>query len=551
MKNLFKLLFLVVFISQNNTVYSQCSAACETLILDYSTGIDNNGIQIPIGSADDDWIVDSDPTHPSNFPINYSTINAISFCETYPTPSTIPPNWNNLTDNNWITTQSAFQQNSEPQTPPDGTSIHFKYEFEVCAAGNFNFSGFFHADRRGIVYLDNFNGTSVITNIQSNIISYNRNFYLDTGKHYLYILLTNKSGYANELSTNLDGRITSLDVGSLKKKECFEQKTSLFGKIFSDDDNNSSFSSGDGNAGPYLLTNSIVKINQIGGPYSATSQVNNFGYYNFIDIPYGNYEIDITDCLSPTTPHFAPVISTNGKKQISLFSSFLPHQEDFLVKYIDDNCAGWRIHDIYEKPHTGPLIFIETINCGGSLENALEEGKTYVFRFRYLCTDGSVPNYQCNYVYSPSFMGSIFASNLYEIEFKPNSSYSGLNTLSVYGICDGDNCNICTFNFNVISGSSEYITSSINTVSPSNEKLSLYPNPTDNGITTLNYESSNKSDISIVIFNTVGKIIYNSDFVKNKGLFLKEIDLSGNSPGVYFINIIENNNKITKKIIIH
>jgi len=80
--------------------------------------------------------------------------------------------------------------------------------------------------------------------------------------------------------------------------------------------------------------------------------------------------------------------------------------------------------------------------------------------------------------------------------------------------------------------------------------LKLYPNPTGS-VFLINYSTSEPiSDLQLEIKNVAGQIIYNKRYKSFNGELKDEIDLGKQPKGVYFLEIIGNNIKQTKKIII-
>lgn len=79
-------------------------------------------------------------------------------------------------------------------------------------------------------------------------------------------------------------------------------------------------------------------------------------------------------------------------------------------------------------------------------------------------------------------------------------------------------------------------------------KLNFFPNPSS-GNFTLEFESPNNDAISIKITDVNGKQVYN-ETVKGEGHQSKQIDISNESKGVYFILLQQGKNISTKKITI-
>lgn len=78
--------------------------------------------------------------------------------------------------------------------------------------------------------------------------------------------------------------------------------------------------------------------------------------------------------------------------------------------------------------------------------------------------------------------------------------------------------------------------------------LSVYPNPT-NGMLNLKYNLPKQSDVVITIYDAVGKEVY-SQKDENVTHNTKAIDLSNQSKGVYFVNMVSNEKVIVKKVIL-
>jgi MAM domain-containing protein meprin/A5/mu/type IX secretion system substrate protein/fibronectin type III domain protein len=78
--------------------------------------------------------------------------------------------------------------------------------------------------------------------------------------------------------------------------------------------------------------------------------------------------------------------------------------------------------------------------------------------------------------------------------------------------------------------------------------LNVYPNP-NKGQFTLNLTTKNTSDLQIRITNIQGQEVFVKNNFDNINVINEEINI-GNVKGVYFVNIITNNEVITKKIIV-
>jgi hypothetical protein len=76
--------------------------------------------------------------------------------------------------------------------------------------------------------------------------------------------------------------------------------------------------------------------------------------------------------------------------------------------------------------------------------------------------------------------------------------------------------------------------------------IKLYPNPTGNNIFISGLSLSNKVS-TLLIYNAIGSLVYSGQVQGDK---LPSVDVSGLTNGVYFVEIIQNNSAITKKLVI-
>lgn len=79
--------------------------------------------------------------------------------------------------------------------------------------------------------------------------------------------------------------------------------------------------------------------------------------------------------------------------------------------------------------------------------------------------------------------------------------------------------------------------------------LEFAPNPS-NGITGLTLEIATKGPTDITIYNLNGQVIYKEDLGDFTGRCFREIDLSGSPKGIYFFKVTQNNESLSKKLIL-
>ena len=84
---------------------------------------------------------------------------------------------------------------------------------------------------------------------------------------------------------------------------------------------------------------------------------------------------------------------------------------------------------------------------------------------------------------------------------------------------------------------------------PSTSSFTVYPNPV-NDIVTIDVFNSNKSDAnSYRIFDVVGNVIADKNIGSIAGSYSEKVDISNYSKGIYFIELIQDGVKSTKKIV--
>ncbi len=81
------------------------------------------------------------------------------------------------------------------------------------------------------------------------------------------------------------------------------------------------------------------------------------------------------------------------------------------------------------------------------------------------------------------------------------------------------------------------------------EKLNFYPNPTS-GKFKLDFALDTKEDVKIKILDAAGKEVYKENLKQFTGSYSKEIDITGNKKGVYFIIINQGDKYKSKKIVL-
>lgn len=81
------------------------------------------------------------------------------------------------------------------------------------------------------------------------------------------------------------------------------------------------------------------------------------------------------------------------------------------------------------------------------------------------------------------------------------------------------------------------------------QKIDFYPNP-GNGRFNLKFNLEQKGNTEVVIYNAEGKKAYYEMLQDFSGDYNKEIDISNNSKGIYFLKVTQGKNSSIRKIIL-
>lgn len=81
------------------------------------------------------------------------------------------------------------------------------------------------------------------------------------------------------------------------------------------------------------------------------------------------------------------------------------------------------------------------------------------------------------------------------------------------------------------------------------EKMNFYPNP-NSGKFNLTFTLPEKGNTEIAILNTDGKVVYKESLSAFSGVYDKEIDISKNAKGVYFVKVEQGKHAQVKKIVL-
>lgn len=80
------------------------------------------------------------------------------------------------------------------------------------------------------------------------------------------------------------------------------------------------------------------------------------------------------------------------------------------------------------------------------------------------------------------------------------------------------------------------------------DELSFYPNP-NNGQFSLNFQAAEEGSLSVIVRDLQGRTVYQEDASEFNGVYQNDINISGESAGVYFLTINVNGRSTTKKLV--
>jgi hypothetical protein len=79
--------------------------------------------------------------------------------------------------------------------------------------------------------------------------------------------------------------------------------------------------------------------------------------------------------------------------------------------------------------------------------------------------------------------------------------------------------------------------------------IDINPNPSD-GVFSIEVFAEDVRTLKMSVFNIVGAVILTTDPEEFTGVYVKEIDLTGNDNGIYFLRVEIDNDEFMKKLIL-
>jgi hypothetical protein len=90
-------------------------------------------------------------------------------------------------------------------------------------------------------------------------------------------------------------------------------------------------------------------------------------------------------------------------------------------------------------------------------------------------------------------------------------------------------------------------TVSVNDLKSVEEKVSVYPNPT-NGIVNIDLQGALAQTATVEVYNAMGQLVISKNYNEVSGKF--DVNLNGNAAGVYTIKLIANGEVVTKRVVL-
>ena len=79
--------------------------------------------------------------------------------------------------------------------------------------------------------------------------------------------------------------------------------------------------------------------------------------------------------------------------------------------------------------------------------------------------------------------------------------------------------------------------------------FNVYPNP-NSGRFNLQFRPEDEGPIRIRVFNPEGRVVYTEQLTDFNGTYDKEIDLTDQASGIYFLQVSQNGDGMAKRIVI-
>jgi hypothetical protein len=79
--------------------------------------------------------------------------------------------------------------------------------------------------------------------------------------------------------------------------------------------------------------------------------------------------------------------------------------------------------------------------------------------------------------------------------------------------------------------------------------VKVYPNPS-NGLFRVQLNGAGYGDVWVSVFNSLGQLVYNQNFVTDEVISVKEVDLSNMAAGTYTLRLMSDSGTVMEQIVI-
>jgi len=79
--------------------------------------------------------------------------------------------------------------------------------------------------------------------------------------------------------------------------------------------------------------------------------------------------------------------------------------------------------------------------------------------------------------------------------------------------------------------------------------IDINPNPSD-GVFSIEVFAEDVRTLEMSVINVVGTVILTTDPEEFTGVYVKEIDLTGNNNGLYFLRVLVNDEEFNRKLVL-
>lgn len=78
--------------------------------------------------------------------------------------------------------------------------------------------------------------------------------------------------------------------------------------------------------------------------------------------------------------------------------------------------------------------------------------------------------------------------------------------------------------------------------------LSVYPNPSSNGVFTVSFASEGSSNISVRVYSLIGREVFHDQINAADGAYREAVNVSGLPKGIYILEVSNGEQKQTRRL---